>query len=149
MSRANGWGIAVVVAGIVAVAALVIVLLFAGQNAESADSARLKPGDCIEEPADRVLPDTVLTVPCDYPHFGEVYAVLTIPDQKAYPGADALDAMGSECGSKFWDYAPDAPDGPTFRIALAYPTTESWAAGDRSLVCVAMTKHERSSSLRS
>jgi hypothetical protein len=68
-------------------------------------------------------------VRCDRPHYGEVFAVLTQPNSSA-----------ADCGSKFFDYAPNSPDGPVFRIA--------WANGDRSIVCVAMSKHERWSSLR-
>jgi hypothetical protein len=60
---------------------------------------------------------------------GEVFAVLKRPN-----------ARSADFGSKLFDYAPNLPEGPVFRIA--------WANGDRSIVCVAMSEHERWSSLR-
>ncbi|HEX7429940.1 MAG TPA: hypothetical protein VF328_24250, partial [Mycobacterium sp.] len=76
-----------------------------------------------------------------------VLAILTVPDASAYPGDQAFNAFGDKCGPEFFDYAQDAPEGPTFRVAVGYPTAEAWATGDRSLVCVAMSKQERSASI--
>jgi hypothetical protein len=77
-----------------------------------------------------------------------VFAVLTLPEASNYPGDAPRDARSDECGPKFFDYAPNSPEGPTFRVAVAYPTADRWANGDRSVVCVAISKHERWSSVR-
>jgi hypothetical protein len=108
----------------------------------------LKTGDCIKDAYERTLPTLVKRVRCDRPHYGEVFAVLTPPDAAPYPGDQAAVARADDCGTKFADYAPNSPEGPVFRVAVAYPTTQAWANGDRSVVCVAMSEHERWSSLR-
>jgi hypothetical protein len=108
----------------------------------------LHEGECLRDNAEDALPEFVRPVSCNRPHFGEVYAVLTLPDVARYPTARAMQAFSERCGSKFFDYAPNAPDGPTFRVAVGYPTAQTWLAGDRSVVCVAMAKHERSQSIQ-
>jgi hypothetical protein len=90
----------------------------------------------------------VKRVRCDRPHYGEVFAVLTQPEGAPYPGDQPAIAPGNDCGPRFFDYAPNSPEGPVFQVAVAYPTARAWATGDRSVVCVAMSGHERWSSLR-
>jgi hypothetical protein len=108
----------------------------------------LNTGDCIKDAYERTLPTLVKRVRCDRPHYGEVFAVLTPPDAAPYPGDQGAVARADDCGPKFADYAPNSPEGPVFRVAVAYPPTQAWANGDRSVVCVAMSQHERWSSLR-
>jgi hypothetical protein len=107
----------------------------------------LNTGDCIKDTYDRELPTWVKRVRCDRAHYGEVFAVETSP-ATSYFGDQPATTRGDECGPKFFDYAPNSPEGPTFRVAVAYPTADAWANGERSLVCVAISKHERWSSLR-
>jgi hypothetical protein len=112
-------------------------------------SHQLKAGDCIQEWwGETVLPPVVERSRCDGPHFGEVFAILTVPDTQDYPGDDALKRLGDNCGRKFFEYAPDIPEGPTFKVAFGYPRAEAWANGDRSFVCAAISKGERWSSIR-
>jgi Septum formation len=108
----------------------------------------LTTGDCFKDSYDDELPTWVKRVRCDRPHYGEVFAVLTVPHAATYPGREVLKRRADDCGSGFFDYAPDSPEGPTFRVAVAYPTADGWANGERSVVCVAISKHERWSSLR-
>jgi hypothetical protein len=77
-------------------------------------------GDCIKEAAENVLPDWVKPVACDRAHFGEVFAILTLPDAPAYPGEQAMNALGDNCSPEFFNYAPNSPEGPTFRVAVGY-----------------------------
>ena len=95
----------------------------------SVRAADLNTGDCVKDAYDHRLPTWVKRVRCDRPHYGEVFAVLTQPD-----------ATAADCGSNFFDYAPNSPEGPVFRVA--------WANREGSIVCIAMSKHERWSSLR-
>jgi hypothetical protein len=87
-------------------------------------------------------------VACDRAHFGEVFAILTLPDAPAYPGEQAMNALGDNCSPEFFNYAPNSPERPTFRVAVGYPAADAWATGDRSLVCVAVSRHERWLSIR-
>jgi hypothetical protein len=111
-------------------------------------AADLRTGDCVKDTYDGELPTWVMRVRCDRPHYGEVFAVLTLPDGSPYPGDQPPNAGADACGPTFFEYAPNSPEGPTFQLAVAYPTTHAWANGERTLVCVAISKHERWSSLR-
>ncbi len=130
--------------------ALITSLIVYGLSAQgkSVLAIELNTGDCVKDASEGELPALVKRVRCDRPHYGEVFAVLTLPDAPAYPGVDFLRARVDDCGPTFFDYAPNSPEGPTFRVAVAYPSADGWANGERSVVCVAMSKHERWSSLR-
>jgi hypothetical protein len=130
--------------------AIIASLIAYGVSAQgkSVRAIDLKTGDCVKDASEGELPTWVKRVRCDRPHHGEVFAVLTLPDATTYPGEESLNARGDECGAAIFDYAPNSPEGPTFRVAVAYPTADGWANGERSVVCVAVSKHERWSSLR-
>jgi hypothetical protein len=127
--RGRGLAIAALIVSVVWIAAISSVVVYGlsilGTSVRAAD---LRPGDCVKDSYPEQLPARVKRVRCDRPHYGEVFAL--IPQDA---GADA-------CGSEFFEYAPNSPEGPVFRVASAN--------GDRTLVCVAMSKHERWSSLR-
>jgi Septum formation len=114
----------------------------------SVQAAELNTGDCIKDAYEGTLPTWVKRVRCDRPHYGEVFAVLTPPQGSPYPGDQPDMARAEACSAKFFQYAPNSPDGPLFAVAVAYSTAQAWAKGDRSVVCVAMSKHQRWSSLR-
>lgn len=127
--RGSGLAIAALVISAVWIAAITSVIAYGiATQGKSVRATDLNPGDCIKDAYEDQLPTWVKRVRCDRPHYGEVFAVLT------QSGASAAD-----CGAKFFDYAPDSPEGPVFRIASAN--------GDRSVVCVAVSEHERWSSL--
>jgi hypothetical protein len=128
--RGRGLAIAALVISIVWVAAITSVITYGVSTlGTSVRAGDLHPGDCVKDSYDHELPAWVKRVRCDRPHYGEVFAVLT------QPGASA-----DACGPEYFKYAPNSPEGPVFRVA--------WANSDRSIACVAMSKHERSSSLR-
>ena len=150
-SRQRGRGLAIAALVISAAWIAIITSLIAyGLSAQGANvrAIDLKTGDCVKDTAEGRLPTWVKRVRCDRPHFGEAFAVLTLPDATTYPGDQSLRARADECGPTFFDYAPNSPEGPTFRVAVAYPTADGWANGERSVVCVALSEHERCSSLR-
>jgi hypothetical protein len=147
----RGRGLAVAALGISALWIAIITSVIAygiSTQGKTVQSTNLNTGDCIKDAYKNELPTSVKRVRCDRPHYGEVFAVLTQPDAAPYPGDQPAIARGDECGPKFFDYAPNSPEGPVFRVAVAYPTAQAWANGDRSVVCVAMSQHERWSSLR-
>lgn len=109
----------------------------------------LQLGDCVRTRESDVLPHEVKRVDCNGPHYGEVFAIVRAPDAQEYPGEQALRTIGDQCGGKFFDYAPNIPEGPTFRLAIGYPSAQAWSEGSRSVVCVAMAKNERWESIRS
>jgi hypothetical protein len=136
--RGRGLAIAALVISVAWIALITSVIVYAvSAQGTSVRATDLWAGDCIKNAYDGELPPWVSRVRCDRPHYGEVFAVLTQPN-----------ASADECGAKFFGYAPNSPEGPTFRVAVAHSPADAWANGRRSVVCVAMSKHERWSSLR-
>jgi hypothetical protein len=128
--RGRGLAVAALVISAVWIAIIASVIAYGvSTQGNSVRATDLGIGDCVKDAYDDQLPTWVKRVGCDRPHHGEVFAVLTQPN-----------ASAADCAAKFFDYAPNSPEGPVFRIA--------WANGDRFIVCVAMSKHERWSSLR-
>ena len=148
--RPRDWVVAAVIL-IVAGVAVVFGTYWVGARRVAAviPTQHLNVGDCIQEWwGGRVLPPVVKRARCDGPLFGEVFALLTVPETQNYPGEDRLKKFGDNCGRKFFEYAPDIPDGPTFAVAIGYPKPDAWANGHRSIVCAAISKGERWSSIR-
>ena len=147
--RGRGLAIAALVISTAWIAIITSVIAYGlSTQGKSVQSTDLNTGDCIKDAYESELPTLVKRVRCDRPHYGEVFAVMTPPDAAPYPGGQPAMARVDDCGPKFFEYAPNSPEGPVFRVAVAYPTAQAWANGDRSVVCVAMSKHERWSSLR-
>jgi hypothetical protein len=140
---------AVVAIGAVAalgLTAFIACLIIGGGNAVTGSDLRV--GDCIKSRPEGLLPFRMQRVDCDRPHKGEVYAVLTMPTSPQYPGEQAIHAFQDNCSSEFTRYAPNTPAGPTFDRFVISPSPESWAEGERSMVCIATTEQDRSQSIR-
>ena len=147
--RGRGLAIAALVISTAWIAIIISVIAYGlSTQGKSVQSTDLNTGGCIKDAYESELPTSVKRVRCDRPHYGEVFAVLTQSNGAPYPGGQPAMARGEDCGPKFFDYAPNSPEGQVFSVALAYSTAQAWANGDRSVVCVAMSKHERWSSLR-
>jgi hypothetical protein len=146
----RGRGLAIAALAISAVWVLLIasVIAFAlRSNGESVPASQLRVGDCIKDAPAESLPSWLKRVPCDLPHKGEVYAVLTMPDAPDHPGDAAMRRFGENCDPEFAKYAPTTPVGPTFGRHVFYPTAQSWQDGDRRVICIATTDVARSASL--
>lgn len=97
----------------------------------------LEVGQCLN---DDIAQDQVSSVPvveCSEPHNGEVYAVPELPDGD-FPGEQVInDQVEQLCaGQAFQDYV-----GLPFQESEIYfrpyvPTAETWADGDREIVCI-------------
>jgi hypothetical protein len=57
--------------------------------------------------------------------------------------------FGDNCGQKLVDYVGDVPSDPTLCVMAGFPKSDAWAKGQRSIVCAAMSKGERWSSIHS
>jgi hypothetical protein len=135
--RGRGLAIAALVISAAWIAIITSVIVYGmSTQGKSVRAIDLETGDCVKDAYADELPTWVKRVRCDRPHHGEVFAVLPRP------------ARAEDCGAKFFEYAPNSPEGPTFQVAVAYPTTQAPANGDRAVVCVAISEHERWSSLR-
>ena len=117
-----------------------------GESAEASPSASPEVSEVESLPA----------VPCTEPHGGEVVLVdaqqfadaTEMPDQKAmFDQAEAacIPAIKAYTGFDFDAYLEAAAAGNAPDVDVRYapftliPTQDSWAAGDRSMVCIAAT----------
>ena len=123
-------------------AAASIVLLLAGCSSPATpdDGAfDLTIGDCFNlDGATQV--ESVPVIPCDEPHDFEAYASLRM-DAANYPGeADTVAEADARCGQAFDGYVgmalQDAYDQGLYDYSSFYPSTESWALGDREILCM-------------
>ncbi len=98
----------------------------------------LSVGDCL----DGLAAGTDLlveVVPCDRPHQAEVYGTAEVRGE-AFPGVDQLRRRAATaCAQRFAGYTGE-PAGPGTELAFVevVPTVESWAAGDRAALCLAL-----------
>lgn len=86
----------------------------------------LREGDCITSSFgdETMLEQETGVVPCDHPDAAsEVIALVNVPDADDYPGEAYFDEQtGTLC--------PEGTD------SYYFPTAESWAAGDRTIICL-------------
>lgn len=110
-----------------------------GEITESseADVFSLKVGDCLNEAGseDAEEVSSVPTVPCAEPHDSEAYAATDMPDGE-YPGDQAvMDASDTYCYDQFATFVGLSYDESELDLASFFPTPESWAEGDREIMC--------------
>jgi hypothetical protein len=100
----------------------------------------LRVGDCYEpvEDADDQTLLAAIIVPCEQPHPNEVFGLGDLaggPDAPV-PGVDPVDDDAIElCDSAFESYVGVALDNSRYSYVYYTPTEESWAGGDRVVMC--------------
>jgi hypothetical protein len=96
----------------------------------------LEVGDCFSVDSDQF--DTVLVVDCEHPHEYEAFHVFDHeagPDEP-YPGDDPLfDFADTECQPPFEEYVDHEYQTSVWYITSITPSEETWADGDREIVC--------------
>jgi len=97
----------------------------------------LEPGDCFSADADQ-LAGSVTVVDCVRPHLYEAYFIF---DHEAgavepYPGDEAvLEYADAGCQPPFEEYVGFAYAESIWYITSVTPSEETWAEGDREIVC--------------
>ncbi len=122
-------------AGFLAVLALVL-MTGCGAADDGDDVFSIVVGDCLD---DADVPDEVTTLPivdCAEPHDSEVFA-RTEATGTTFPGDDVLQGMLAEfCrGDAFTEFVGLPFVESRYATRGYYPTAESWANGDRELLC--------------
>jgi hypothetical protein len=105
--------------------------------AEQVDVFDLAAGDCFSDD-DEVLSGSITVVRCDEPHLYEAYAVVEHPGgpDEAYPGDDVIrDDADTACQPAFEAFVGIAYAESVWYITSVTPSAETWAAGDREIVC--------------
>ena len=96
----------------------------------------IEAGDCFSVDSDQF--DTVVVVNCEQPHEYEAFHVFDHeagPDEP-YPGDDVLfDFADTECQPPFEEYVGHEYQTSIWFITSITPSEDTWADGDREIVC--------------
>lgn len=105
------------------------------QAAGEADIFLMSVGDCIDDQAASEF-DSVPAVPCGDPHDMEVYHAFDIQDG-TFPGDEVIAAAADEgCYAAFAPFIGLAYEESAIEYTVYTPTSGSWAAGDREILCL-------------
>lgn len=102
---------------------------------ESADVFDVSLGDCIGSFETDSEVSNVAKAPCDEEHEQEIFAVTEAPDGD-FPGSDAFQTQVEEdCIPEFESFVGLGYQESELQVQWLEPTEESWAEGDREIVC--------------
>ncbi len=102
---------------------------------DHADVFSIKVGDCLNDATASGTVTTAPIVPCNKPHDSEAYTSVTMKDGD-FPGADAVKAQADQgCGDAFSGFIGIPFNDSKLDISYYYPTADSWANGDREILC--------------
>lgn len=98
----------------------------------------LTVGDCTnDEGSGNGEVTDVPNVPCDEPHDNEVFALIDL-EADTFPGSEAVaEEADSSCIGYFETWVGSPYEETSIDIATLSPTAESWADGDREVICLA------------
>lgn len=103
---------------------------------QQTDAFALGVGDCLNGGEAQGEITTVPTVPCSEPHDSEVYAAFAL-NGTSYPGEETVTGEAEVlCLPAFEEFVGEPYLESRLDFAYYYPTEESWASGDREVLCV-------------
>ncbi len=127
------------------------------QNATVVSLYDLEVGDCMLDPYEAAVYSEatdsytlwdVYLVPCDELHYGEVSAVADFSDA-TFPGIDVVrERLESICRTEFENYIEIEYANSAFYFDYFYPTSSSWASGDREYTCLVYSTSDFEGSLK-
>lgn len=104
----------------------------------------LEAGDCFDDPDGQTV-EEVPAVDCAEPHDNEVFALVEHPagGDAAFPGRDAVIATAEElCAGPFEEYVGRSYEESRLYLFPITPSQETWAEGDREIVCALYEQDE-------
>lgn len=102
----------------------------------STDVFQVKVGDCLNDAAVEGEVSTVPTVDCAQPHDSEAFASIAMAEGD-FPGAAAVKTQSEDgCTAQFNKFVGVDYGSSTLEYSYYYPTAESWAQGDREILCL-------------
>ena len=100
-------------------------------------SPELAVGQCLLVPLNSQV-NSVATTECTEAHTGEVYSVTTLKND-TMPSRDEMDELvHNTCYETFEAYVGTSPEETTLDYTAMSPTKQTWAKGDREIVCIAV-----------
>ncbi len=107
------------------------------ESNDNADVFAIRVGDCLNTSELGEDISSVPVVPCGDPHEDEVFHSFDLVDGE-FPGDDAINAQVEPiCIAEFGDFIGLPYDESVLGLFPMYPTAESWATGDREVLCIA------------
>lgn len=106
------------------------------ENGETTSVFDLEVGDCFSADDDEL--EAVAVVPCDEEHEYEVFSVFDheAGGDAAYPGDEELVSYAdTACRPAFEEFVGTDADSSIWFITSLTPSAETWATGDREIVC--------------
>jgi len=102
----------------------------------------LEVGDCFSASAERI--ESMTVVDCVQPHVYETFAVLDHPadEGQPFPGNEIGEYADTACQPAFEAFVGIGYPDSTWFITTLPPTEETWAAGDREIVCTLNNEQE-------
>lgn len=99
----------------------------------------LQVGNCFDDPPDVAgLVSELLAIPCDQPHDNEVFFLVDYPSaaDAPFPGNETLGLFADQqCAAAFEGFVGLPYHESPLVLTSFTPTEESWATGDREVVC--------------
>jgi hypothetical protein len=103
---------------------------------DNTDVFTIKVGDCLNDGGVEGEVSEVPTVDCAEPHDSEAYASIMMDDGD-FPGDQAVeDQAVADCTTEFNSFVGVDYQDSALDFAYYYPTEESWANGDREILCL-------------
>ena len=96
----------------------------------------LEVGDCFTADSDEV--ESVLVIDCEQPHTYEAFFLFDHPagPDEAFPGdQEILEYADSECRPPFEEFVGTDYETSIWYITSVTPSAETWATGDREIIC--------------
>jgi hypothetical protein len=118
-------------------------------NAVATDLANLEVGQCLLWPYDESLSlmEVAQVVPCNEPHYGEVYVVGAFSEADYPDDADAQ--VAAACETAFTSYVGIDYWSSVYYYDSSYPTESGWQSGSHAWRCYAIeADHENTGSIR-
>jgi len=117
--------------------ALLVVVIGLVASACSASVLKLSIGTCFDDPESFESVEDVPIVDCGTPHDNEVFANVDLTGDN-YPGNEAVQNRALQvCETNFSAYVAIEYSSSIYDIGYLNPTSESWSAGDREVICFA------------
>lgn len=125
-------------AAIIALLCVTVAGCGGGDGGSDVSVFRIRPGDCFDDPPRERQLEQVDVVPCDQPHDNEVFGTVEhpAPEGEAFPGREAVVAYAEQaCPGPFVEYVGATYDQSRFTLFPIVPSADTWAVGDRQVIC--------------
>ena len=108
-----------------------------GNLGRVADAGSTTVGACLLAPGDQDSIGSV--VDCASSHDAEVFAVVSLGEDRSWPGYDPVDQLAdSACSAAFPGYVGAGPDKTGYDYGFFDPDQGEWRAGEHRVVCVVL-----------